>query len=169
MALTKNGDISFIFMIFMGLILAIALINPIADQIFTNTNDASLVNGTYAMPLANVSIDLAGRNILSTPVVTNATSGVIIASGNYTIADGTGTDGLISVRITSTDAATTSGYAGTNVNISYSYQPDGSMPTSGSRSILNIVLIFGVLGVLMFSITQLYKQESFTKLIKGMR
>ena len=163
MASIKNGDLNFIFMIFIGLILAVALLVPSADQISLTTTDDSAVNTTYAMPISASTLELTGRNILNTPVVTNATGGEIITTGNYTIADGTGTDGLISIILTSDGGI----YEGENVNISYTYQPDGSMSTSGSRSILRLVLIFGALAILGFAIVQLFKQESFAKLIKG--
>lgn len=167
MASIKNGDLNFMFMIFVGVILGVAFLNPIADSISASTTDLSVDNETFTMPSANDSIDLTGRNILSTAIVTNATGGEVIAAPNYTIADGVGTNGLISVKLTANDDTDASGYAGQSVNISYNYQPDGSLSTVGERSILNLIILFGALAVLIFGIAQFFGLESFIKLVKG--
>ncbi len=83
------------------------------------------------MPAAGASIDLIGQELLSVPTVINRTGAEVITTGNYTIAEGVSTSTGVKTIILTTKAGSV--YASKDVNISYTYGPDGYVDDTGNN------------------------------------
>lgn len=130
--------------VFIVVIVGLSLMTAIAQQVGPVTSTTNARNVTYTAPAANATIDLTGQELLSTPVVTNASSGTVVAAGNYTVAEGISTtSGLKSIQYTSTDGI----YQSQPVNISYSYGVDGYITDAGGRAIASLIVLFVALGI----------------------
>lgn len=134
--------------LFIGIIVAMILILPSANNVALSTDAQAIANVTFTAPAAGSSIDLVGQELLDTPIVTNASTaggnGVVVPASNYTIEEAVSSvDGLKRIRYTSN-----AGWqAGKAVNISYSYGAEGYMDDAGSRAIFDLVVVFGALAV----------------------
>lgn len=134
--------------LFIGALVGLVLLQSAAQQTSNSLNTANLINRTFTAPANGATIDLVGQELLSTPVVTN-TTGAVITSGNYTIAEGVSTtDGLKRIRYT----ANSGQGASQSLNVSYTYGPEGYIEDGGGRSIFGLVVIFGALSIAVFLI-----------------
>jgi hypothetical protein len=159
-----KSDGKMIFMIFFGVIIATVLLSSSADQVFIQTNILSISNGTSTAPAVNATLDLTGRTLVGTGIVTNATSGVTV-SGGIVQTGLSSTTGLQTIQLTLNDTA--SAYAAESVNVSYTYQPDGYLGNSGARGISTLIIIIGALAVLIYVIVVLYQNENFQRMLRG--
>ena len=151
-----NMDVKVFFMIFIGVIFAIALLVPAADTIFNSTNTFNNTNETVTAPAINETLTLTGRSLTgATPVVRNSTGTSLQNEGVFV------TDGLINgvrtVFLSTND--TGSGNAGNDVNVTYFFIPDGFVPGAGG-TILGLVVLFGSLAVLVFVVVRVMKDGS---------
>ena len=157
-------DGKMIFTIFVGTIIAATLIATIGDSIFTQTNTIAVTNNTVTAAAVNTTLDVSGRELLTTIEIYNATNVTdsLVGLGGL-LQTGTATDGLLSVQLILNDTA--SAFAGESVNISYTANPDGFLSDGGARSIANLILIFAALAILVFTIVVIFQNENFRRLL----
>ncbi len=151
-----NIDIRVFFMIFIGVIFAVALLVPSADQVFNLTNTFNNTNETVTAPAINETITLTGRSLTgATPVVRNSTGTSLQNEGVFV------TDGLINGVQTVFLQVNDSGVPnnGTSVNVTYFFVPDGFVPGAGGL-LLGLVVLFGTLAVLVFVVVMVMKEGS---------
>ena len=159
---TFKGDGKMIFTIFIGVIIVVTFMSPISDSIFSQTNTIAIANQTVTAPAVNGTLDLTGRELVGTGIVTNST-GDLVNGG--TIATATSaTSGLRTVQLAINDTA--AGAAGNSVNVSYTYNPDGYLSNTGARSISGVILIIAALAIVVFIILILFGTESTRKLLR---
>ena len=136
-------------------IVGLVLLQSSAQQTDASLTTRTIYNRTYTAPAANGVIDLIGQELLDTPIVTNATSGVAIPSTNYTIAEGVSTvDGLKRIRLTTTGACC---IAGKTINITYTYGGEGYIDDAGGRSVYGLVILLGSLAIAVFVVGYVIK------------
>ncbi len=162
-----NSDGKAIMAIFIGAIIAIVFLATIADSIFTQTNTFESINTTVTMPSINGTLDLTGREIVSTIEIYNATNA---SQSETTELNGSSlvtgiTRGLNTVQLTIDDDSGAR-YAGSEVNISYVYLPEGYVSDSSARAVTRLITIFGALAILIFVIVVLIKNGSLGELIR---
>lgn len=160
--MNNKGQISVgvLVVLFVGIIVALALFNPIANtvgemsnkQVVTNqSNDISsvFVNGT----LVNESIELTIYSQsewkqqdcpLESVVLRNGAGTTLVLTTDYVLDADAGTYTLVNTANTQPDTSLNLTYA------DYSYCADGYNKDSGSRSILSIILVFAALIMLGF-------------------
>ena len=151
---------------FIGAIITVVFLGSIADSIFTQTNTFNFTNNTVTAPATNASLTLVGRQVLAgtTPIVSNSTNTSQLNLQDLGVFVETGTvNGLRTVRLTVNQ--TGNAFAGTSVNVTYEYEPDGYLRSSADRSIINLVILFGALAILVFGLVVLHKTGSLGKLI----
>lgn len=160
-----QSDGKAIFKVVIGALIAIAMLSVIATQVFVETNTLGVINGTVTAPAVNATLDLTGRALVGDGVVLNATnsSGADQTTLGVFVQTGTGDNGLRSVQLFVND--TGAAFAAQSVNITYTYEPDGYLPLLSSRSVANLIVIFGALGILIFVIVVFIKDGSLGKLI----
>lgn len=147
--MNKKGQDSLNYMglivgIFVTIIVALALFQASAGNLDKAVNTFYLGNTTYTAAADGVTIDLQGQELLSTPLVQNATSGAAVPSTNYTIQEGvSATTGVKVIQYTGLVGA----FEGESINISYTYGDEGYIEDSGGRGIANIILVFAALAV----------------------
>jgi len=122
--------------ILIGLAFYTGTVSPSIGQMTKLSNS---YNQTMTLPANGETSELTmcGQRAVSY-IITNATSGAIVPTTNYTISQGIGTDGYLAAKITTT----TSPYAQKSVNVSCEYEPKGYIPESGSRGIVSLIAIF---------------------------
>lgn len=164
-----KGDGKLIFMIFIGAIIALVFMAPIADQIFSTSNTINIVNTTITpSSVGNGTVELLGREFVSGGIVTNATNGQILNNANYSINTTAGSSGLLTVSLVRYDGSLGLPNATGDVNVSYIANPDGFVGDGASRSILALVLIFAALAIVIFVIARLFDPDSSAgRLIRG--
>ena len=150
-----KGDGKAIFTIFVGAIIAVVFMASIADQVFTQTTTASQTNLTVTVSAVNVSQAVEGRDLITATSITNVTN----ASVNLITLGLNLTDGLVSgdktVILRANDTA--SNLVGTEVNLTYTYNPNGFITNAGGRSIATLILIIAALAIVVFVIVVLLK------------
>ena len=152
-----------ILMVFVGVIITATLIVSIADQVVGDTTTQTLLS-TLTAPAVNSTLDITGRDLVTSTSIVNASNISQTATG-VTLQDAIGTSGLKTVQLTTAD--TGAAFAGTSVNVTYTFNPDGFINGAGARSITNLVIIFGALAILIFAITRFIDTGSLGDFIRG--
>lgn len=161
-----KSDGKAILIVTIGALIAIAFLATIADSIFEQTNTIAFTNVTVTSAAVNTTLDVTGRQLLTTVQIYNSsnfTDSLVNSGGS--LQTGAGSSGLLSVQLLLNDTA--SAYAGKTINISYTANPDGYLSLGSSRSIANLIIIFGSLAVLIFVIIVFIMNGSMGKLIRG--
>jgi len=104
----------------------------------TATNTEYSRNQTVTFPASGATVELLGQNIIGSGHIVNNSNGALVAASNYTIAQGLGTDGLTATILTGKLGF----FSGQTVNVSYTYEPNGYISSSGGRSVALIIPIF---------------------------
>lgn len=165
-----KGDGAAILAVFVGAIVAATLIAAIATSVLgTTTVSNTVTNFTVAVPsTANTTVDLTGRAFTSgTGIIVNATNATAQAEIDTQVhlLTGTGSGGLQSVQLVSNGSI----WLGRNVNVTYSYTPEGTIGDSSGRSIAGLITLFAALAIVVFIIVVFIKRGSMGSLIKGRR
>ena len=159
-----NTDGKAILVAFIGILVAVTFISPIANSVDTQTSIYRVDNATYTVSsTVNGTTDLTGRALITRVAITNATEPLDIPS--LTLQTGTGTNGLRSVQLLNNDTSNTD-YAGKSVNVSYTYEPDGYLPISGARSVASLIILFGALAIVVFALVSFMKDGSLKELLR---
>ena len=145
MAKTENmGFIGIILMAFISIIVALALFNGgITSNVAGTTTLGTTVNDTVTSAASGSAISLDGKYV-SDLIATNISSGATIPSTNYTIQNNQVVNGVLTARLLSNDGTE---YPGQSWNVSYTYQPEGYITSSGGRSIASIIIVLTALAI----------------------
>lgn len=153
--MAKLGDGMMIMAIFIGVIIAATLIAQIGDDAAAvQITQLSAVNDTVTAPAANTSVAITGRELVGTDFAIHNTSSSVplLNVKNYTISTQL-VNGLSSVVLI---GGNDSAFEGMDVNVSYTYIPDGTV-SGGARSITGLVVIFAALAIVFFIIAYLFR------------
>ncbi len=165
MAIT-DGDFKAIMLVFIGGIVAIVILASVADTIFPQTNTLAVINTTVTGAAVNTTLDLQGRELLTTQEIHNSTNATDnLFDEGASLQTGTGTNGLLTVQLILNDTA--AAYVGRPIDVSYTFNPDGYISNSGGRSINNLIPIFAALAILVFVIVMFIKFGSMGTLIRS--
>ena len=147
----KKGQMSIgmIVILFVGIIVAIALFNPIVDTTgqMTNLRTETLFNVTTAS--VNESVTLTGRELVGAMIVVNASNPSDVWTANFETVS-TNNLGRLAILLKTTDAAVTAGQDEELASVTYTYKPQGYSDSSGARSIINLVVVFSAIAILGF-------------------
>lgn len=144
-----------------GLMIAFAFLPTIASNQAAITNTQSIVNESLsaAQFVDGVNYALLGHDVTGFTMI-NGSSGALYNSGNYTITSRViQSDGLIKDIVTPT---ATSRANATAVKVSYTYSPDGYIDDGAARSVTQLILLFVVLGIVVFAIWGSNLKEAFS-------
>ncbi len=163
MANSFKNDGRMIFAIFIGAIIAVVFMANIADSIFTQTNTATQTNLTVTVSAINVSQAVAGRELIALTSITNETN-VSRSLQNEGLNLSTRiVNGAQTVALTANDS---SGSVGNEVNLTYTYNPDGFIDNAGARSIVTLILIIAGLAIVVFVIVQIFGSEALINITR---
>jgi len=154
MAKILKTDGKAIIVAFIAIILGVVLIGTIADQETAITETKTNINHTVTLPTAiGETVELTGRDHISTTSVINASDANDDWSDNVTLSDGLGSDGSKKVILTLDDLTDSDGdeINGTDANVTNVYGPQGYLANSSDRAIIGLVIIFGALAILITS------------------
>lgn len=173
----KKGEMSVgaYVLIAVGILVAIALLNASAESTSVMTQKQSVANQSISVVGAYVGANEANESVnftiysqsdwkvldcpLTSVVLRNGAGTALAAETDYTLYDNEGVFSLLN---------TTKTVPGTSLNLTYadySYCADGYNTNSGSRTIANLIIVFGSLMILAF-VLEMTKITNFTGLVK---
>ena len=137
------------------IIIGASLLPTIGNYTGQMLNSDTLSNGLFTAPALGSSIDLKGQELLSVPVVTNRSDGIVITSGNYTIAEAVSpTTGNKVIRYTTLS----NNFSSKNINISYTYGAEGYVEDAGSRAMIPLIIVFFALLIMTVALVPIFRQ-----------
>lgn len=158
-----KGDGKAIFTFFVGAIIATVFLASFSDNIFTQTNTATQTNLTVTVLAINTSLAVAGRDLNTVTEISNLTF-IGLQTRGLNLDDGL-VNSVKTVRLTANDTA--SDLVGSEVNLTYDYNPDGFIDSAGGRSITSLILIISSLAILVFAVVVFIKDGSLGALINN--
>jgi hypothetical protein len=154
---SKGISIATPLILFIGLIVGLVLITATFDSIGQTTHTFNTVNKTYAAPrVLYTDIVLIGQAATNL-VVSNATGQELVPATNYSVTNYKVINGELSSVVSFSSPV----WNGTNVNISYTYEPKGYAQEAGTRAVIGLIAIFGALVLIGFVLYKLYEDGSF--------
>ena len=159
------SDGKVILMVFVAVIVAVVLIQPIADRLFLSKNTFNQTNATATAPQINLTTALTGRSLVTgtTPIIRNTTN-IELQNAGVIISDGL-INGVQTVYITTNQSGFPNNV--TSVNVSYEFVPDGYLNDSGSRSLAVVILIFAALAALVAVIVAVVGKDNLGRFFMG--
>ncbi len=145
-----------ILVMFIGAIVATVFLGSIATTIVGDTSTITRANTTLVIPVVNTTTSLDGREIVGSMIVINLTGADV--STTFDTTDKL-VNGLLTVAITSNDTSVDRTSPGTNINVSYTANPDGFVGAT-ARGVTLLILIFAALAILIFVIVILFDRNS---------
>lgn len=132
-----------------AVIIGLSLLGTVATDTGKMLNTETLVNGSYAIGSVIGGITwIQGQELLSTPVVYNATDGTVINSGNWTITEGVNpTTGNKQIKYTKLS----NNFNGT-VKLNYNYGHEGYVEDVGSRATVPLIILFFALLIMVIAL-----------------
>ena len=148
-----------IMMVFITTIVGVVLFQTVAQEVGGTTSTVVQPNLTFTAPANGARTDIAGQELLSTPVVSNGT-GVILA-GNYTVDEIVSeTTGVKTISFQTDDAHIAAG----EFNITYDYGADGYIDSSGARSMALLIPLFFALGIAFVALSPTLRSDLLSKM-----
>lgn len=159
----RKGQIgvgSFVLM-FVVVITAIALLNGgISSNVASVTNTVTLTNQTYTSGAVGSSVNIPYQALKGTIVITNASSGTLVPSTNYTVTNYVVSNGQLVTTITSLGGA--GGWQGKSINVSSStVEPFGYDTSAGGRAVTSLIVIFAALALAVGVLSYIMKDKVF--------
>jgi hypothetical protein len=143
--------------VFIVVIIGLAFFQgAIAPAVGGLTNTVTASNITFTAPAAAGTTTLLGQ-AASSVVVTNATGGETVPATNYTISNYQVVNGDLRAVYTQNAGP----YASKSLNISYVYEPTGYPRDTGSRAVIQLVLIMAALMIAVVAIKGAYDNGFF--------
>ena len=152
----KGQMMGTLLIVFIGVLVGAVLLLPVAQIVGDATNSVQANNITYTAAANATWIDLAGQELLDTPVIWNVSGGnrALVSDANFTIVERVSTlTGTKTVGMQTTDPL----YSGATINLTYSYGQDGYIDNAGARSVALLITIFMALGVAVIALTPTLK------------
>ncbi len=157
----SDGNLKAIFIVFIGAIIAATLIVTIANQTNLETTTFTETNFTVAVPQNGTATDLTGRTLISGDIINSSlTAGIVNVTLRTALSS---TTGLSTVQIYNNASSTE---ALQNVNVTYTYEPNGYVSDSGGRAITRLIVLFAALAIVVFVLVVFIKMGFLGKLLK---
>ncbi len=151
----SNSNFKALLILFIGALIALAFMLPIANEVVGQSQTQNRVNDSVTTAAVNETIELIGRELVGTVTVQNS-SGDLTEIANFTFANEICADGLICIKMKTTDAAVDTGDDSTLLNVTYEFKPDGYLNDSGARSVTTLIPLFAALAIVVFSIVMFW-------------
>ena len=163
-----KSDTKVFLAIFIGVMITATFLIGISDQTFEQTTIRTFTNVTHTAPAINVTLDIAGRTLVSSIEAYNG-SGTSCLNLGCNLQTQIGSNGLETVQLIINDTvAHTVNISGLSINVTYTAEPDGYAQNSGTRGITSLILIIAALAILVTVIVILWG-GSLGDLAKGKR
>ena len=147
--MNKKGEvgIGMIVISFVGIIVALALLNPIVDTTGDMTTTREIINLSITTAAVNGTVTLPGRENITVITVQNESEDF---TDNFAVVTRNSGGGL-AILLKTLDSAADANIDEGLVNVSYELKPQGYSDSSGARGIINIVLIFAAIAIMAFA------------------
>ncbi len=164
MAMLKS-DGKMVFMIFLGAIITVVFLGLIADSVSTQTSILTSTNATFTSAAAvNGTVQLTGRANTTVVTVVDGANDTLVWTGNFSV-NTVNAAGVPGIFLVTTDAAGAAGQNDSAIGVTYSFQPQGYLPDSSSRSVASLIVIFGALAIVVFVIVVMFQFGSIREMM----
>jgi len=155
--MNKRGqmNVGIVLTVAIGLIVALVLYATVTQIVGQAVTTATASNQTVTMSAAGSPYSLNGQAVVGTIIVTNGSNGTLIPSTNYTVASNQVINGVLTATITPKAVAPVAGASG--INLSYTYQPDGYIASSGGRAMALLIPIMAALAIIVFALSPTFR------------
>ena len=158
----NKGQVAFVgvgafIMLFVGLIVALNLIVPSAQNTNDVVNLGVVKNASVTFPNNGSTLVLTGQATSGWVIVNATDASKTVASTNYTVANYVVSNGVLTSVLTNV-LAKESPYAGKAVNITYVYEPYGYATDSGTRAVTQLIIVMASLAIVGFVLYYAWKE-----------
>ena len=147
----KKGqlNISMVILVAVGLIVGLVILQAASQYVGSTNEQTSYVNASYTTPALNAYTDIEGcQEVIGSYIIINSTSNTSVSTGNTTLVERVGDDGLKTVSIYQTAAP----YASKPVKITFTCAEDGYIDDGGARSVASVIVIFCAVAIVIFAL-----------------
>jgi len=160
-----ESDGKAILLTFIGVIITVVMLLVVANQVYSTTNSFTATNLTVTAPADGEQLNLPGRELVGSVVCANGSNGGNgDCSGNYTFTDVI-SNGIKTIQMNTTVDGVNSGYAGIDVNLTYTYHPDGYLSSGSSRAVTSLTVLFGAIAIVIFVLVMFVSSGTLGKII----
>lgn len=154
---SKKGEmtIAIVFTVFITVIVGLAMYSAIVTNVDSATQTIALSNTSVTSGANGVAVVIPGQAVIGSVSAVNATGGEAIAAGNFTYANYQVVNGELTATMTSEDTK----YAATPVKLTYTAEPLGYEPNSGSRAIILLIVVFTALAIAVIALAPTLNSE----------
>ena len=153
----QMASVGMILTLFVGIVVAMALLSGAIFPAVGSMTNTVTYNKTVAAVVNGTPTYLTDIKVLTSPVIYNATGGLVLGSGNYTITNNVVYNGQEAVRIDpSAPAALQNAWIVTGTGQPLTYDAN-----SGGRTMVGLIAIFAALAVGVFAISPTLREKLF--------
>lgn len=149
-----NINVQVILLTFVAIIVGVILFQVIAQTAGTSTNTVS-VDVNVTVGANGETYTFTDYKALNSVTITNATGGETIAEGNYTITNNVVSNGALTTTLTVDDAE----YESSSWNVVATGEPLTYINESGSRAMVNLIVIFFALMLVAVALYPVYESK----------
>jgi hypothetical protein len=154
----QMGMVGGLIMLAMAMIVGVILLQGSAQNIDSVVNTRTVTNLSLGVASNATTVYLTDYKAINSPVVTNASNGVVIAAGNYTLTNNVPYNGGVAVSVLPKTPAD-SGFSGVTWYISGTGEPTAYADSAG-RSLTNLIIIMMALALVAIAVG--YVVKSYT-------
>jgi len=151
------GGVGQLIVIAVLIIVGVILFQVVAQNTGDITNTVTLTNSTYTAGANGETFYITDYKYISSPVISNASGGEVIAEGNYTITNNVVYEGNEVIAITVDDAE----YESMDWNVSGTVQPLTYSSNSGTRGMVTMIPIFFALAIVVAAMWPVLQNRIF--------
>ena len=145
----KNLGLGLIVVVMVSIVMGLVLFQNMAQSVGTVTTSGVYVNKTVTLKANNTYTDINGAQKYTSVTIFNQSA--VVDSINVSVENRPiGDDGLITMSLRVTGTGT---FANQLVNITGTYEPDGYISDSGSRSVTLLIVIFLAVCIAVIALT----------------
>ena len=154
----ESNYLGMIFIMFIAAIVGLTFLGSVADLITSETQTATITNQSFVFPANQSTITLTGQAAYN--VIVRNQSGYLYGSTNYTVTN--------YVNVTSgTPSVTLKGLSttlnGSDVYVSYAYEPVGYITDTSARTIAGLVILFFVIAIVISVLVPSFREKILEK------
>jgi len=151
-----SSEIGIVIMVFLTVIVGVILFQAIAQEA-GRTTSLSTINYSIATATAGTQYNYTGLRDFGSLTVTNASNGVTILSGNYTLASDQVINGNLAATIAINSSSEMAGFEWWIV--STDAQSSTYIPNSGARAMVSMILIFFALAIAVVALVPTLRSQ----------
>ena len=161
--MVMNKQLGMVLSVFIGVIIAVAFFQTIAQNIGLSTSTVELANVSLGAQTNGTTDYLLEYKSIASAVIINGTTGIVVQSGNYTLTNNVidPTTGELAISIL--PEANTGYYGAGNIWYISGTAERTDRVTGASGTLLTVILIIVAIGIVIFAIKMFADSDIFRR------